>query len=555
MHRGGTLPVVFAVVMLASAPLHPASGQTPDPPVRILLNARVWTGDSARPYAEAVAIEGDRLLAVGSVTAVRRAAGPNASEEDFGGRFVVPGFIDTHTHFGRAGALLLGLNLLDVASDTALRRRVQEAHRRLPAGAWMIGGDWGAYDLESEWAPRRSVLDSLVDDRPALVGKWDRSQFVANSAALRAAGLDPTASDRVLTPAETESIQAVIPDPSFEQRLAEARLALGDLTSHGVSLIHDITNAAQMRLFRYLAERDSLPVRVCARPTLEHWSDLAAVGIETGFGDEWLSICGLKGFVDGIMGNSSARFRDAYDHMPGNVGRWRTMMSPPGTMERFIVGADSAGLTPHIHAIGDLAVDTLLDLYETAIRTNGAKDRRFRVIHAQVVEDDDFARFGELGVIAEVQPYHAIDDMRWMEARIGKRARGAYAFQSLKRGGALLVFGSDWPGTNASWYPADPLLGIYAAVTRQTLDGAPQDGWFPAERVTVQEALEAYTIAPAYAAFQEDWKGKLAPGYAADLAVISQDLFAIAPAKIRDVRVVRTMVGGRWVFRSEVPIP
>ena len=537
--------------LLFHSSAHP---QTPDPGLRILYNAKFWTGDSTRPFVEAVAVRGTRIVAVGTVAEVRAVVG-RATEEDQGGRMVVPGFIDTHTHFNRAGTLLLGLNLLDVSGDSLFRVRVAEAHRRLPAGAWMVGGDWGAYALESEWLPRRVLLDSLTGNRPALVSKWDRTQYVANTAALAAGGLSPANEVAPLTRDEARRIEAVIPAPSFEQRLVEARLALGDLARHGVTTIHDNTGAEQMRLFQYLARRDSLTVRVCARPTLDHWNDLAAVGIETGYGDEWVRVCGLKGFVDGIMGNSTARFRLPYDHLPGEVGRWRTMMAPPGNMEHLILSADSAGLTPQIHAIGDLAVDTLLDMYEMAMRINGERDRRFRMIHAQVVEPDDFARFGALRVIAEVQPFHAIDDMRWMEDRIGPRAKGAYAFRSLKEGGALLVFGSDWPGTNASWYPADPLLGIYAAVTRQTVEGQPSGGWFPEERLSVQEALEAYTIAPAYAAFEEGWKGKLAPGYVADLAVLSHDLFAIPPNAIRDVRVLKTMVAGRWVFEHEAHTP
>ncbi len=533
--------------VLATAPSAP--GQTP-PDVRVFVNARIWTGDSAAPLAEAVAIRGDRIIAVGGRAAVERAAGAAAGREDLGGRFVVPGFIDTHTHFGRAGELLLGVNLLDVSDDAGLVRRVREANARLPPGSWMVGGDWGAYDLESRWAPSRPLLDSLTGSRPTLLSKWDRSQYVANAAALRAAALDPARHDGRLTPEEAQGIRGVIPVPPFEQRLAEARLALQDLARHGVTEVHDITGAGQMRIFQHLLARDSLTVRVCARPTLDQWEHQAALGIVTGFGNRMLRYCGLKGFVDGIMGNSSAMFREPYRHLPATRGRWRDMMSPPGTMERLMAGADAAGLTPQVHAIGDLAVDTLLDMFAMAIATNGPKDRRFRVIHAQVVEPDDVARFGELGVIAEVQPYHAIDDMRWMEERIGERARGAYAFRSLKAGGALLVFGSDWPGTNASWYPAEPLLGIYAAVTRKTLDGVPPEGWFPAERLSVREALEAYTTAAAYAGFEERVKGKLAAGYVADLVVLSDDLFAIPPDAIKDVRVLGTMVAGRWVYRS-----
>lgn len=534
------------VVTLLAAPV-----AAQEPPALVLTGGRIWTGDASRPFVEAVAIRGNRVLAVGTAAEVAQVAGAQAVRQNLGGRFVTPGFIDTHTHFLRAGQLLLGLNLLDVANDAALRRRVAEADRRLPAGSWMLGGEWGAYDLQSTWVPSRRLLDSVTGGRPAFVSKWDRSIHVANTAALRAAGLDPEGHSGRLTEQELERVRAAVPGASFEQRLAEARLALHDLASHGVTTIHDNTPAAAMHLFQYLAARESLSVRVCARPTLDHWEDLAAVGIETGYGDRWIKVCGLKGFVDGIMGNSSAMFREPYRHKPDTRGMWRTMMSPPGNMERLILSADSAGLTPQIHAIGDLAVDTLLDLYAEAIRRNGARDRRFRMIHAQVVEPNDFARFGELGIIAEVQPYHAIDDMRWMEERIGERSRGAYAFRSLERGGALLVFGSDWPGTNASWYPADPLLGIYAAVTRKTLDGSPEGGWYPDERLTVEEALHAYTTAAAYAAFEEGWKGRLAPGYVADLVVLSDNLFDIPPDRIKDVTVVRTMVDGRWVYAME----
>ncbi|MGH7753794.1 MAG: amidohydrolase, partial [Gemmatimonadales bacterium] len=256
----------------------------------------------------------------------------------------------------------------------------------------------------------------------------------------------------------------------------------------------------------------------------------------------------LKGFVDGIMGNSSARFYEPY-LTSGDRGSWRTMMDPPGNMLRLLLAADSAGLSPQVHAIGDEGVDTLLDLYAEVFRVNGSRPRRFRVIHAQVLRGGEVAaRMASLGVIAEVQPYHAIDDMRWMEQRIGARARWAYGFRTMQRAGVRLSFGSDWPGTNASWYPANPILGIYAAVTRQTLEGQPAAGWFPEERVDLETALRAYTVNNAYAAGEEAVKGRVAPGYFADLVVLDQDPFQVVPSRLKDVRVMLTLVDGAVVF-------
>jgi predicted amidohydrolase YtcJ len=334
----------------------------------------------------------------------------------------------------------------------------------------------------------------------------------------------------------------------MDQRLAEARAALAQLREYGVTSFHDITPPEQLAVYQELRRRGELTARVYARPTLDKWEQLAAVGIRHGFGDDWIRIGGLKGFVDGIMGNSSARFYEPY-LTSGELGSWRTMMNPPGNMLRLLRGADSAGHWPQVHAIGDQAIDTLLDLFETVMRENGPRPRRFRVIHVQVLRGPEVAaRLARLGVIAEVQPYHAIDDMRWMEQRIGGRSRWAYAFATLHRAGVLLSFGSDWPGTNASWYTAEPAKGIYAAVTRQTLEGEPAAGWYPEERVDVETALRAYTVNTAWAAGEEDRKGRLAPGLLADLVVLDADPFAVAPAALKDLKVRYTIVDGRVIY-------
>lgn len=544
-------PLVLAVLQLVA----PAAAGAQEADL-ILIGARVWTGSEDRPRAEGLAVAGERILAVGTESAVLAHRGPETSVVELDGRFVAPGFIDNHTHFDDAGALLLGANLLDVSSEEHLVERLAEASARLPDGAWIVGGDWGAYDLDSDYHPDRSAVERATPGRPVLISKWNRSAWTANGLALEAAGagcdwqgvecVDGSPTGR-LTPAAGDRVRKAVPPKSMEQRLAEARVALERLAEHGVTTIHDITPAGQMRVFQELKERGELTVRVYARPTLDRWAELAAVGIRHGFGDDWLQVGGLKGFVDGIMGNSSARFYEPY-LTSGERGRWRDMMRPEGNMAKLLSGAIATGHWPQVHAIGDEAIDALLDLFEAAMGENPGASPRLRIIHTQVLRDAEVARrMAAHGIVAEVQPFHAIDDMRWMEDRIGERGRWAYAFRTLEEAGVLLSFGSDWPGTNASWYPSNPLLGIYAAVTRQTVDGEPAGGWFPEERISLETALRAYTVHNAWAAGQEAEKGRLEPGLLADLVVLDRDPFEVSASELDEVRVLLTMVGGRVV--------
>ncbi len=552
----------------------------------VLLNARIWTGDTLQPWAEALAVRDGRLLAVGTNADIRRHQTTHTAVLDGQGRLVTPGFTDDHTHFAQAGALLLGVNLLAVSTPTPLVDRVRAVRDHLPDSAWITGGDWGAYEdwasgstgdsgaaqpTTPRFAPDRTLIDSITPTTPVLLRRWDRSTYLANGVALAAANL--SCNQRVpgleclqgtptgrITGEALRRIQEIIPPKKFGQRIREAKTALAHLNALGVTGIHDITAPEQLPVYQALNQEGSLTVRINARPTLDKWSHLAAVGIPQGFGDDWLRIGGLKGFVDGIQGNSTARFYEPQLHS-GERGTWRDStntgatsgpgsgMEPAGTMESNLLGADRAGYWPQVHAIGDQAIDTLLDLYEKVMRDNPTRERRFRIIHSQVLRGSDVAeRLARLGIIAEVQPYHAIDDMRWMEERIGERARWAYAFRTLELAGVTLIFGSDWPGTNASWYTADPMKGIYAAVTRQTLDGNPEGGWFPEERVSLETALRAYTVNSAWAAGQEEVLGTLSAGRLADFVILDQDLFTIPPTEIKNVQALVTVVGGRVVF-------
>jgi predicted amidohydrolase YtcJ len=316
-----------------------------------------------------------------------------------------------------------------------------------------------------------------------------------------------------------------------------------------------------VEVYHRLLSAGELTARVNMRLVLDTWDEMRDAGIVEGFGDEWIRYQGLKGFVDGIMGSSSARFYEPY-LTTGVRGSWRDVtntgyasgegsgLEPPGNMERLVLGADAAGFNPRVHAIGDAAIDTILDIFEKVQKVNGPREgRRLAIIHNQVLRGPETARReAELGIIAEMQPFHTIDDMRWMEERIGERARWAYAFKTLHDAGVLLSFGSDWPGTNAAWYTVNPLQGMYAAVTRETLDGTPAGGWFPEEKIDVETALRAYTVNNAWVGMMEDELGRIKEGFRADLAVLDADPFAIHPTELKDVQVVMTVVGGAVVY-------
>ena len=571
----------------------------------LLVNGRVYTVDPARPWAEAVAISGERIVAVGSSAELRPLAGPATRVIDLRGQFVLPGFNDAHVHVDATGALLTGANLLDVHERARFVERIQAAAARLPKGSWITRGDWGAYEQWSAgsagegagatrpaagpFLPDRADVDPVTPDHPVFVNRFDRSAYFANALALRAAGIDEKTSappggtiekdaggrlTGILRGAAADLVARVVPPVPFEQRLTQVRAVLREAREGGVTTLQDLTTAPQLAAYQELRRKGELTARILLRPQLWEVSHVAALGISRGLGDDWLRFIGFKAWVDGIMGSSGALFFAPYDHDPGNKGYPRHIMFPegaegaalrmtagqrytdfgPGNLEKLIEQAADTGLPPHVHAIGDKGVRILLDVYEKVLtrREMVDRDHRWRVIHAQVVHPDDFARFGKLKLVAEVNPYHLADDMRWMEERIGKeRSRGAYAFRKLKDAGAVLIFGSDSPGTNAACYYLSPVYGLYAAVSRQTLTGEPKEGWFPDQRLTIEEAIDAYTRAPAWASFEEDRKGVLAPGRLADIAVFDIDLVEAGksdPAALLRAKVRYTIVGGQVVY-------
>lgn len=574
----------------------------------ILTNGSIYTVDDESPWAEAIAISDDRILAVGSAAMVSKTAGEKTQVIDLKGAFASPGFNDSHVHMDSTGMLITGVNLLDVHEPVAFAARIKGATERLPPGSWIIRGSWGAYEQWEQgsageddslanvstgpFTPDRKLIDPFTDRHPVLVSRFNRSMYLANSLALELAGIDENTSDPVggeiardengrvtgiLRGTAVDLVQNVIPPMPFEQRLIGVRAVLKEAREGGVTTIQDLTNAEQMRAYQTLKASGELTARIMARPNIFQGGHIAALGITRGYGDDWLKIVGYKGWVDGIMGNSSAMFFKPYDHDPINRGILRPPMLPeaeedaaftmvegdhytkwaPGNMEQLIDAWADTGVPAHIHAIGDLGNRILLDIFERVLtgRDMVDSDHRWRVIHAQVVREEDFARFGELNLVAEVNPYHVSDDMRWMEERIGAtRSEGAYAFRKLKDAGAVLIFGSDSPGTNAARYYLSPVYGLYAAVSRQTLGGEPAGGWFPDQRLTIEEAIDAYTRAPAWASFEEDSKGTLSAGKLADIAVFDTNLVEAGrsdPAKLLEARVLYTIVGGDIVYQAQ----
>ncbi len=541
----------------------------------ILLHGKVWTGEpapgsSAKRIVEAVAIANGRILAVGSDEEIRAYQGPNTTVIDLKGRLAVPGLTDSHAHFIQGGFQLLSVDLKDARSEEEFVRRVAEKARTLPPGRWMQGGDWDEEAWPSEKLPTRRLIDAVTPRTPVFISRYDGHAVLANSLALELAGItketpdppggvivrDPKSGEPtgVLKDEAQDLVAKVIPHPSESEMEEALRAALKEAARVGLTSIHDITVGpeawngnftGEIELLRRAELEGWLTCRIYAITPIANWKNLEQAGISHDMGSDFLEMGAVKAFADGSLGSRTAWMFKPYDDDPSNSGLPMPIMAPPAKLEEIARQADRAGIQICTHAIGDRAISSLLDIYERIGGEHPAA-HRFRVEHAQHVRPEDFARFGKLGIVASMQPYHAIDDGRWAERRIGhERARSSYAWRSMLDAGARLAFGSDWPVA-----PLDPLSGIYAAVTRATLDGKNPGGWFPEQRLTVEEALRAYTLGAAYAAFQEKEKGTISPGKLADVVVLSDDLFRIPPERIKDVRVEITLVGGRVVYQS-----
>ena len=558
----------------------------------VLLNGDIYTVDPNNPEARALVITGNKIIAVCKKDKeARKYIGDKTRIIDLGGKFVTPGIIDGHVHFNRAGALINNANLMTVSDKEGLRKEISRIAGILEDGEWITEGLWGAYEQwaladagekKSEkielWRPSRYMIDDLTPDNPCFLCRFDYKEWLANTAALKAAGLErgklkgmeigkdgkPTGIIFPASPAFDRLRKARKPK-SHKRLLNENRAALRALREAGIVEVHDIETPSQTKRFIELQENGELTCRVWLRPDLSRGAELKEKGLTMGLHpktkekDRWLRYGALKGYIDGIMGTHGALFFEPYDDQPDNYGHWRRHTSDdPGYMKgnmekmyKLIKVGIEGGFVPNVHAIGTRGVAEMLDLYEK-LKNEGVDLKGFRVIHAQVLRPQDFTRFKALNVIAEVNPYHISDDMRWMEERIGhERCKGAYAFKSLLDNGAMLSFGSDWPGTSAALYFMHPKYLIYAAVARKTLNGTPEGGWFPEQRISVEEAIKAFTINNAYAAFEDDIRGSLVEGKIADITVFDRNLLEIPEEEILKVEAIYTIIDGKIVFEKK----
>ena len=548
-----TFPIFFATILSIFSCKH----QEKIPVTLAIINANIWTADENQPFAEAVAISDGKIVYVGTTKQVKKTITKESNVIDAAGMFVCPGFTDSHLHLLDGGFHLSSVQLRDANTPEEFITRIADFAKTCEPGDWILGGDWD-HSLWGGELPNRHWIDEVTPVNPLWVSRLDGHMALANSLALKIANINKNS----VSPAggtivkdgigeltgifkdnAMDLIYPYIKEPGDSLKFHALDAAMQYLIERGVTSVHHMGGWDDLRIYRHYHDENKLRIRISAAVPLSTWKKLDQTIQENDFSDEWLRIGGLKSFVDGSLGSHTALFHEPYTDKPTDTG---LQVTRDDELFEMILNADKAGLQSITHAIGDKANTIILDIYEQVKAQNGNRDRRFRVEHAQHLRNSDIQRFRKLGVIASMQPYHAIDDGRWAEPLIGDRIKTTHAYRSLLDAGANLVFGSDWYVA-----PPSPLWGIYAAITRRTLGDKNPDGWVPEQKISVEEALKCYTISPAYASFEESIKGSIMPGKLADLVIIDQDLTKIDPVSIKDSRIMMTIVDGKIQYQSK----
>lgn len=555
---GGLLWMMSGLMSFAAGTKNIDTGSAAD---LVIINADVRTMVKNVPRATAIAIRANKIVSVGDRERIQMHIGPKTRTIDAKGKLVLPGFNDSHVHFLDGGFSLHNINLRDAKTPEEFVRRIAEFAKTLPKGKWITGGEWDHEKWPGAPLPTRQMIDAVTPDNPVFINRTDGHMCLANSLVLKMAGItkdsrnvhggfivrddkgEPTG---ILKDAAMEPVWAIQPRPTFSDKIAAAKAASDYAASLGVTSVQDMSARDDVELYQALADRGELKVRIYGMYPITRWESLAKKGVHANFGTPMVRMGGMKGFADGSLGSSTAYMFEPFSDDPKNSGLLGEQMFPDGIMLKRMIGADAAGLQLVTHAIGDKANFTILEYYKQVAEKNGVRDRRPRIEHAQHLRASDIPRFGAEHVVASMQPYHAIDDGRWCEERIGaQRSKGTYAFRSLLDSKAILAFGTDWTVA-----PLDPLLTIYAAVTRRTLDDKHPNGWVPEQKITVDEAVLAYTLGSAYAEFQDTVKGTISVNKYADLVMLDKNIFEINPNDIPTTKVVMTILDGKVVYEK-----
>ncbi len=539
-----------------------AAGLLSEPPDAdvVLTNGNIYTVDVRLGRVEAIAITRGKIAAVGTAEEMQHWVGPETKVIDLEGKFVMPGFNDAHTHLANAGQGSLSVNVEGTRSIAEFQQRIRARLSEFEPGTWVVGRGWDHSLWEENRMPTKADLDAVSTSHPMFFTRVDGHSAVANSLALEQAGITRSSEQleggEIVRDADGEPtgwlkenatglVSRLIPAPTSEQRQRGLLLALAEAARYGVTSVQDNSSWEDFLALRELKQEGKLTLRVTEwLPFDAPLNRLEEMRKEGGATDPWLRTGALKGVTDGSGGSLSAAMLEPFANAPDNRG---ILLYDPEQLKKMVVDRDAAGFQIALHAIGDRANRVALDAFEAALKINKRRNARHKIEHAQFVHRDDFARFKELDVIASMQPCHLLADMRWAPTILGpEREYEGYAIGTMRKAGARLAFGTDYPVEHIN-----PLRGLYAAVTREFEDGGPEGGWLPEEKVSLEEAIHAYTLGSAFAEFEERRKGTLSPGKFADLIVLSQDITNVSPSELLRTDVLLTMVGGKIVYRKE----
>jgi predicted amidohydrolase YtcJ len=555
------ISALICAVGLAQAPDQTTPATTTTTAVTIYRNGRIYTNDPASPWAQAMLVRGEEILAVGDDDEVSALADAGAKTVDLEKHFVMPGFNDAHVHIGGAGEDWIAVRLNGVKSFADLQKRLSEGVAQHQEGDWIKGSGWDHTFWPDKKFPNRRQLDAVSPKNPVILTHISGHVAVANSLALQLAGISKATPDPPGGEIEKDAageptgmlkegaamglVESKIPPPSPEQRRRGIELALADVAQHGVTSLQDNSAWEDFLIYRAIKNDGKLTVRITEwLPFPAPLLRLEQMRREGGTTDPWLRTGALKMVTDGALGSRTAAMLAPYSDDPSTSG---ILTMEPEKLRLLAIERDKAGFQLNFHAIGDRANRVALDVFEAAVKANGPRERRDRIEHAQVVAASDFPRFARLQVIASMQPSHETSDMRWAEQRVGpERVKGAYAWATMEKFGVRLAFGTDYDVE-----PITPFRGLYACVTRELPTGGPQGGWQPQEKISLGDCIRAYTSGSAYGEFMEGKKGELKAGEFADFIVLSKDLTKVDPIEYVDTKVLRTVVGGRTVYGSE----